>query len=128
MANQIRMTPDVMRQRANEYRTQGEAVNEVISKMDQLLGQLQSEWEGNASEAYAARSQDCKDRRRDRQCDRRSVQSISAPFYSGSPGRGNRCCAMKAKTMLDKTGRVGQKCSCPFFCGIFYARRGGKRR
>ena len=44
MANQIRMTPDVMRQRANEYRTQGEAVNEVISKMDQLLGQLQSEW------------------------------------------------------------------------------------
>ena len=38
MANQIRMTPDVMRQRANEYRTQGEAVNEVISKMDQLLG------------------------------------------------------------------------------------------
>ena len=53
MANQIRMTPDVMRQRANEYRTQGEAVNEVISKMDQLLGQLQSEWEGNASEAYA---------------------------------------------------------------------------
>ena len=60
MANQIRMTPDVMRQRANEYRTQGEAVNEVISKMDQLLGQLQSEWEGNASEAYAARYQELK--------------------------------------------------------------------
>ena len=60
MANQIRMTPDVMRQRANEYRTQGEAVNEVISKMDPLLGQLQSEWEGNASEAYAARYQELK--------------------------------------------------------------------
>ncbi len=44
MANQIRITPDQMRTRANEYRTEAETVNGVIQKMDSLLGQLQSEW------------------------------------------------------------------------------------
>ena len=34
MANQIRMTPDMMRGRANEYRNEADAVNGVISKMD----------------------------------------------------------------------------------------------
>ena len=51
MANQIRITPDQMRTRANEYRTEAETVNGVIQKMDSLLGQLQSEWEGAASES-----------------------------------------------------------------------------
>lgn len=55
MANQIRITPDQMRQRANEYRREADNVNGVISRMDTLLGQLQSEWEGSASEAYATR-------------------------------------------------------------------------
>lgn len=55
MANQIRMTPDAMRERANQYRQEAETVNGVISKMDSLLQQLQSEWEGSASESYAAR-------------------------------------------------------------------------
>ena len=57
MANQIRITPDQMRSRAGEYRTQAEAVGQVISKMDSLLSQLQSEWEGRASEAYAGKFQ-----------------------------------------------------------------------
>ena len=60
MANQIRVTPDQMRQRAGEYRNQAEAVHSVISKMDSLLQQLQGEWEGQASESYAARYQELK--------------------------------------------------------------------
>lgn len=55
MANQIRITPDQMRERANQYRNEAEAVNGVIGRMDTLLQQLQAEWEGSASESYAAR-------------------------------------------------------------------------
>lgn len=60
MSNQIRITPDQMRERANQYRTEAETVNGVIQKMDALLGQLQGEWEGAASESYAARYQELK--------------------------------------------------------------------
>jgi WXG100 family type VII secretion target len=55
MASQIRMTPETMRTRAGNYRTEGGKLHEVISKMDSLLSQLQSEWEGAASESYAQR-------------------------------------------------------------------------
>ncbi len=55
MANQIRITPDQMRTRAGEYRTEADVVNGVTLKMDSLLEALQGEWEGSASEAYAAR-------------------------------------------------------------------------
>ena len=55
MAGQIRITPDQMRQRANEYRTQAGNVGEVISAMDRLLSALQGEWEGASSQAYAAK-------------------------------------------------------------------------
>ena len=60
MANQIRITPDQMRERANQYRVEADTVNGVINKMDSLLGQLQAEWEGAASESYAARYQELK--------------------------------------------------------------------
>lgn len=60
MANQIRITPDQMRERANQYRAEADTVNGVINKMDSLLQQLQSEWEGAASESYAARYQEMK--------------------------------------------------------------------
>lgn len=53
MANQIRITPDTMRQRAGEYTTQAGNIESVITKLDSLLNQLQSEWEGDASRAYA---------------------------------------------------------------------------
>lgn len=52
MAGQIRISPDQMRGRAGEYRTQAGCVGDVISKMDSLLKALQSEWEGDASRAY----------------------------------------------------------------------------
>lgn len=55
MANQIRMTPETMRSRASEYTTQANNLQSIINKMDALLKNLQGEWEGNASEAYAAR-------------------------------------------------------------------------
>lgn len=55
MAGQIRITPDQMRSRAGEYRQQQDQVGEVISRMDSLLLQLQGEWEGSASQAYAER-------------------------------------------------------------------------
>jgi len=60
MANQIRITPDQMRERANQYRVEADTVSGVISKMDNLLQQLQSEWEGAASESYSARYQELK--------------------------------------------------------------------
>lgn len=55
MASQIRMTPEKMRTRAGEYTTQANNLQTVITKMDALLKNLQAEWEGSASEAYAAR-------------------------------------------------------------------------
>ena len=57
MANQIRITPDPMRGRASEYRTQASNVESVITKLDNLLQNLQGEWEGQASESYASRYQ-----------------------------------------------------------------------
>ena len=49
------MTPDQMRARAGEYTTEANKVQETIAKMDTLLQQLQSEWEGAAANAYAQR-------------------------------------------------------------------------
>ncbi len=53
MANQIRMTPETMRTRASEYTAEANNIQQVITKLDKLLTQLQSEWEGDASKAYA---------------------------------------------------------------------------
>ena len=55
MSNQIRITPDQMKRRAGEYRTEADAVNGVITRMDNLLKHLQDEWEGESSRAYGER-------------------------------------------------------------------------
>ena len=55
MANQIRMTPEMMRTRAGQYTTQANNLQDIITAMDNLLRQLQSEWEGEASRAYAGK-------------------------------------------------------------------------
>ncbi len=60
MAGQIRISPDQMREKASMYRVEADTVNGVIGKMDSLLQQLQGEWEGSASESYAARYQELK--------------------------------------------------------------------
>lgn len=56
MAN-IRISPDQMRSRAGEFRNEAATVGDSISAMDRLLGQLQDEWEGEASRSYANRYQ-----------------------------------------------------------------------
>jgi len=53
MAGQIRMTPETMRTRATEVRHQGETFQEVIGRMHGIITELQSEWEGAASTAFA---------------------------------------------------------------------------
>lgn len=58
MAGQIRMTPDTMRTRANQYRTERDNVEHVIKQMDSLLSQLREEWEGASVEAYEAKFQE----------------------------------------------------------------------
>ncbi|OFK22486.1 MULTISPECIES: WXG100 family type VII secretion target [Olsenella] len=55
MAGQIRITPEQMRSRANEYTAEANNVQETITKMDSLLSALQQEWEGASSQAYAQR-------------------------------------------------------------------------
>ena len=60
MSGQIRITPDVMRQRASEYRNEANEVNGVILRMDGLLSNLQSEWEGQSSQSYATRYEELK--------------------------------------------------------------------
>ena len=52
MANQIRMTPEQMRQRSGEVRSQGQVFQEVINRMQSLITELQTEWEGQASRAF----------------------------------------------------------------------------
>ena len=58
MAGQIRITPDQMRDRANQYRTEASNVGDVIQHMDTLLNSLQEEWEGSAAQAYSNRFQE----------------------------------------------------------------------
>lgn len=58
MTGQIRISPAQMNERAAQYRREADLVNEVIARMDRLLTTLQGEWEGAASEAYAARFQE----------------------------------------------------------------------
>ncbi|WP_243143562.1 WXG100 family type VII secretion target [Pseudobutyrivibrio xylanivorans] len=57
---EIRITPDQMRERANQYRTEADTTHGVIDKMDSLLAQLQEEWTGASSEAYAGRYEELK--------------------------------------------------------------------
>ena len=50
--SQIRMTPETMRQRSSEVRTQGETFQDVINRMQNIINELQTEWEGQASRAF----------------------------------------------------------------------------
>ncbi len=53
MAGQIRLTPEQMRSRAGEVRNEGETFQGVINKMQNIITELQTEWEGQASESFA---------------------------------------------------------------------------
>lgn len=58
MSKQIRVIPDQMRARANQYRAEAIAVNGIINRTDLLLLQLQSEREGAACRTYVTRYQE----------------------------------------------------------------------
>lgn len=53
ISGQIRMTPEQMRFHAGEMRGQGEALEDVINKVQSIVGELQTEWEGRASSQFA---------------------------------------------------------------------------
>ena len=53
MAGQIRMTPDQMRTRSGEVKGQGETFQGVIDRMQGIINELQTEWEGEASRSFA---------------------------------------------------------------------------
>ena len=55
MSGQIRISLEDMRARAGQYRNEAQTISQVISNMDNLLAALQSEWEGEASRAFAER-------------------------------------------------------------------------
>lgn len=50
--SQIRLKPDMMRVRANEYHNQSQQMNQIVQKLDQLIVQLQQEWDGKSAQAF----------------------------------------------------------------------------
>jgi len=60
MSNQIRITPAQMLTRSKEYQTEADNIGQVISKMDNLINELQNEWEGAASQSFANQYQELK--------------------------------------------------------------------
>ena len=55
---QLRVTPDLLRTRAAEYRRQADAADDLIAKLDSLLSTLESEWEGNSASKYMSQYND----------------------------------------------------------------------
>jgi len=55
MAETIRISPAMMQERAQAFTREGEAFNDVINRMRNLVNQLQEEWEGDASASFNAR-------------------------------------------------------------------------
>jgi WXG100 family type VII secretion target len=49
---QIRITPDEMRARSGEVHRQRDVFKDVINTMGNIINQLQSEWEGEASRSF----------------------------------------------------------------------------
>lgn len=50
--SQIRLTPDMMRQRAKAYRNESNKMDSVVKNLNGLLVSLQSEWDGKSSVAF----------------------------------------------------------------------------
>ncbi len=60
MAGYIRINPDQMRVTAVKMRSQAERLSEAMANMDKIQSMLQSEWEGAASDVFAARYHETK--------------------------------------------------------------------
>lgn len=60
MSGVIRVTPEQLEQRSTEYLREGENIQEVIGKLDSLRNVLESEWEGQASQAFIGQYEELK--------------------------------------------------------------------
>jgi len=60
MSSQIRISPEMMRGKAGKFRGEASEVRAVITRMDNLLAELQSEWEGQSSVAFKNRFDELK--------------------------------------------------------------------
>jgi len=58
MAGQIRMTPADMRARAGDVDGQRNAFNDLLSRMNGILNQLEAEWDGAASQSFRQQFED----------------------------------------------------------------------
>ena len=56
MPNQIRISPELMEARAAEFQKHADEVTQLVSELDTLFENLQSEWEGQASESFATQA------------------------------------------------------------------------
>jgi WXG100 family type VII secretion target len=54
-SGKIGITPSMMRERAEDCRTEANEISEVIRRFDDLLTTMQEDWVGKASESYAER-------------------------------------------------------------------------
>lgn len=52
MAGQIRVTPETLRDQAKTYSQSSEEVAQMISRLDSLNSQIDSEWDGAAFDKY----------------------------------------------------------------------------
>ncbi len=57
---QVRVTPEQLQSRAGEYRTQAEAVDNVITQMNGLINALEAEWEGKSAQKYISQYNELK--------------------------------------------------------------------
>ena len=60
MTSQIRITPDQMRVKAVQYREVAEKINSAMNRLEQLMIELQEEWNGSAGDHFFARYKNLK--------------------------------------------------------------------
>lgn len=52
MTGTIKVSPDKLTQTAEEFRTEGSRMNSLVSQMINMVGSMNSTWEGEAATAY----------------------------------------------------------------------------
>ena len=60
MAGQIRVSPETLQTRANEYGKASNDVNTILSNLSNLQEQLRSKWEGAAFQGFDAQFNELK--------------------------------------------------------------------
>lgn len=60
MAGQIRVTPEILQERANEYGTASNDITTIMNNLQRLQDTLRSEWEGDAFQGFDAQFNELK--------------------------------------------------------------------